>query len=198
MDNGTAGATACYDAGVAPGWNPARSLTPRTVEGATMLDEDTILAAIRDPGFIARYWAKVKKSDGCWIWTAGRSPEGYGVIEAGRRGIGKIRAHRASWIIHNGAVPLLHVLHRCDNPPCVNPAHLFLGTDAENHADSAIKRRHSHGTKHGSAKLSEAQVAQVRCRLSAGESQRSLAREFACSQATISAINRRETWRFLA
>lgn len=163
-----------------------------------MLSKDSILRAVRDPGFLARYWGKVAKSDGCWLWTAGKSPEGYGVIEAGKRGVGKIRAHRASWVIHYGRVPLLHVLHRCDNPSCVNPSHLFLGTDADNHADSVRKNRHSCGAKHGQAKLSAAQVGQIRRRLAAGASQRQMAREYGCGQSTISDINRRATWEGLA
>ena len=98
-----------------------------------------------------RFWPKVNK-DGpihptlgtrCWLWTAGTNGHGYGAFHPGpgRRGMGK--AHRISWTIANGPIPDgLGVLHRCDNPPCVNPAHLFLGTDQENHRDMDAKGRH--------------------------------------------------------
>src|SRR5690348_7619242 len=81
------------------------------------------------------------RSKGCWSWTGITTPNGYGILYiASRKRIG---AHRASWQLHRGPIPAgLHVLHRCDNPPCTNPEHLFLGTHSDNMKDAAKKDRH--------------------------------------------------------
>lgn len=92
--------------------------------------------------FEERLWEKVDKAGDCWVWTAGRNPKGYGRIGRGGRGEGVVLAHRAVWELANGPVPEgLFVLHRCDNPPCVRPNHLFLGTKADNNQDMASKGR---------------------------------------------------------
>lgn len=89
-----------------------------------------------------RFWARVVKGDGCWVWTGARNAQGYGRMTAGSRGAGYLRAHRVSWELANGPVPKgLWVLHRCDNPPCVNPAHLWLGTRLDNMRDCSAKGR---------------------------------------------------------
>jgi hypothetical protein len=90
-----------------------------------------------------RFWSKVQRSDGCWLWTGASTWQGYGLIHHhGRRGM--VSVHRLSWTIANGGIPAgLQVLHRCDNPPCVNPDHLWLGTNADNIADKLAKGRGS-------------------------------------------------------
>ena len=84
-----------------------------------------------------RFWAKVEKSNSCWLWRANCNPEGYGQFWLN----GKLeKAHRISWTFKHGAIPdRLLVLHKCDNPPCVNPEHLFLGTDRDNSRDRIRK-----------------------------------------------------------
>jgi hypothetical protein len=93
-----------------------------------------------------RFWAKVDRGDPdeCWTWLAYRRPDGYGSLRMGTLGVDRRneRAHRLSWTLANGPIPAgLLVLHRCDNPSCVNPAHLFLGTDQDNADDRQSKGR---------------------------------------------------------
>lgn len=89
---------------------------------------------------ISRFWSKVDKTSGCWVWTASRSGNGYGQFRLD----GHNRpAHRLAWELTHGAIPEgAFVLHECDNPPCVRPDHLFLGDQSLNMADMAGKGRH--------------------------------------------------------
>lgn len=91
------------------------------------------------------FWADVDRSsgaDGCWVWRRGKTPRGYGKVWRNGR---HVYVHRLAYETFVGPIPEgLGVLHRCDNPPCCNPAHLFIGTDADNAADRVAKGRHPH------------------------------------------------------
>ena len=145
-----------------------------------------------------RFWPKVDKSGECWVWTGYRNPSGYGELHRGRRGTGMVRAHRFSWELANGPIPRgLCVLHRCDNPPCVNPDHLWLGTKADNQRDMASKGR---GTKTGlpgesnpNARLTRVEIHAIRS--ASGESGNWLATKYGVTRNHIYTIRARRNWR---
>lgn len=146
-----------------------------------------------------RFWPKVDECGlgECWEWTARRHKQGYGLLsewDGSRRS--RLLAHRVSWEIANGPIPAgLHVLHHCDNPPCVNPAHLFLGTQVDNNLDKHRKGRTPCGEDTAMAKLSADAVREIRRRGHAGEMQTALSREFAVSRRQIGRIVERDSWR---
>ena len=144
---------------------------------------------------VARFWGKVDKSSDCWLWTGMKGKSGYGRFRLPQ---GEIRAHRMSWELSNGRkVPSgMLVCHRCDNPGCVNPRHLFLGTSYDNQLDSVKKGRTAGGEKNGRAKLTSRLVQEIRTRYGkSGISLRSLAGAYGVDHTTIHAIVRKENWR---
>ena len=143
-----------------------------------------------------RFWEKVDRRgpDECWPWTASTS-RGYGQIGSCRT---MLKAHRVSYELHNDPVPDgLDVLHSCDNPPCCNPTHLFLGTHQDNMDDKVEKRRQSRGETNGQAKLTEDQVDALRREYIKGSrtrGQHALARKYGVHQTHIRRIVRGESW----
>jgi hypothetical protein len=142
----------------------------------------------------------VRGPDECWEWTGKKGDWGHGRFYGGPDR-GEIGAHRFSWELANGPIPAgLNVLHRCDNPPCMNPAHLFLGTFKDNTQDMLAKGRDGHGVMPGeanpAAKLTARQVRQIR-RLAAARSAThpEIAARFGVSRQTVSAIHTRANWR---
>lgn len=138
----------------------------------------------------------VVRSNGCWEWTGTVIPKGYGQISvAGSH----TYVHRLAWMLANGPdIPEgRHVCHRCDNKLCVNPAHLFVGTNAENRADSVAKGRHSHGTTHQWAKLDEATVLAIREARRGGLTVKELAEKFDVPYKTIDKVVYRASWKHL-
>lgn len=145
----------------------------------------------------SRFWPKVdiRGADDCWLWTANIGSHGYGRI--GIDGVGGTEtAHRFSYELANGPVPPgLCVCHRCDVRACVNPAHLFLGTKADNSADMAEKGRQTSGETNPQAKLTDQDVTEIRTRYAAGGVlQRELAAHYEVAQAAISGIVNRRSW----
>jgi hypothetical protein len=179
-----------------------------------------------------RFWPKVDKYGPvpshrpelgqCWLWTAGRNRQGYGKVWVDGE---TIPAHRAAYELTHGSLPDdLWVLHECDNPPCVNPAHLFTGDAAANMRDRDQKGRTARGDASGlrlhperaargsrnghatrpertprgamvnTAKVTEADVLAIRARLAAGSTTRQLATEYGVRIELIGRIARRETW----
>ena len=145
----------------------------------------------------ARFWASVVKTPACWLWTRRLNKDGYGQMKPTGNRIDQ-HAHRISWQLHNGTIPDgLKVLHHCDNPPCVNPAHLFLGTDKDNSDDMMRKGRNRplRGEQNAASKISVRDVMEIRRRRTCGETLDSLARAFNVSDVTISRTVRRLSWR---
>lgn len=134
----------------------------------------------------------------CWEWRRTRNQFGYGTLTVGGRAV---YAHRLAYELSKGEIPEgMHVMHKCDNPSCINPDHLTVGTRSDNMRDCFQKGRSSVspvsvcGEANGAAKLSSAQVADIRERLEAGAVQRVLADEFGVSQSCISKIKLGASW----
>lgn len=136
-----------------------------------------------------RFWAKVKKGKGCWHWTANSYLFGYGQFWIGKKAY---LAHRASYLFSRGSIPDgVCVLHRCDNPGCVNPRHLFLGTHTDNMRDKCRKGR-------AGRLLTIPKVKEIRRLYSTGcYSQADLGRRYGVAGELIRRIVRKESWRHI-
>lgn len=156
---------------------------------------------------LARFWSRVQRGDGCWLWRGSIGTNGYGVEMDGSH---RRLVHRLMYERSYGAIPDgLFVCHRCDNPICVRPDHLFLGTHDDNMADMVAKGRQTQGDRHpvhlnperqrgernGNARLTKAQVEELRKLYATGKYlQKELARMFGIGRSNMSAILRGETW----
>lgn len=140
-----------------------------------------------------RFWPKVAKGEpsDCWHWTAYVATHGYGQIAlSGRR---RESSHRVAYELAFGAIPKgLCVCHKCDNRLCCNPAHLFLGTIAENNADMKAKGRHSGGDRRKCVLLTPAKVARIRAMAAQGILRRVIAHEIGISKSYVGRVLRGE------
>ena len=150
---------------------------------------------------IDRFWQRVQKGDGCWLWTKSVNGAGYGSYKPIKKESTKL-AHRLAWEIVYGPIPVkMCVLHMCDNKLCVNPEHLFLGTHGDNTHDMMIKGRRRSGPPlcgeaNPNVKLSRKQVLEIREIYKTGDmDQYELAEHFHVSQSLIWAITSRKLWR---
>jgi hypothetical protein len=147
-----------------------------------------------------RFWPKVMKPlgwDACWPWQGAKDPKGYGNFKI--RSYLSSRAPRVAYALYYNRSPAsLFVLHRCDNPPCVNPTHLFLGTVQDN-SDDMVKKgraavRDQRGSKNGAAKLDEAKVETIKGLILAGLNNTVIAARFGVTHQLISRIRRGRSW----
>lgn len=168
------------------------------------------------PENIERFNANIRKAGpviraelgACWIWTGGCFSNGYGRIKFLNK---SLKTHRISWTLENGAIPDgMVICHKCDNPPCCNPSHLFAGTQVDNVADRTSKRREARaersgtkthpervarGERSGTAKLNDIRVRVIRRLAECGAMRQvDLARMFDSTQGNIGKVIRRDSW----
>jgi len=161
-----------------------------------------------DERAVARFWAKVDKdSADCWIWTGSKRNKGYGAFVWYDGGdVVQGRAHRFSYELHYGKIPDgLCVLHKCDNPSCVNPEHLFIGTKADNNRDMHNKgravrggtysRKYQRGESHHNSKLTSAIVADLRKDRAGGMSFGRMAKKYSISIGHAYRVATGQAWR---
>jgi hypothetical protein len=177
------------------GWIPRGVYTSRAQEAHEAMGKSRWHGMSLQERFDAR-WAD-DTDTGCHNWTAGTNDAGYGMLRA--FGV-HARAHRVSWMLSRGPIPPgAHVLHKCDNPACVNVEHLFLGDQRINMADKVAKGRQAFGDGHYRTRLSEAQIAEMRARYGPPRARyakrgpvtmTALAREYGCSTSLVCMVVR--------
>ncbi len=143
---------------------------------------------------IARFWKFVHKGlpRQCWEWQSTRNNHGYGKFWLSGR---TAAAHRVSYELHKGPIPAgFAVRHTCDNPPCVNPSHLLIGTGKDNARDALERGRYRRGARNGRAKLTESQVSEIREGWRNGETQVSMARRYGVSKSAIQWVINGKNW----
>lgn len=168
-----------------------------------------------DEAFVARFWSKVDKNGpvpqhdpalgACWVWTGWRIYSGYGQIAGGGR---RHYVHRVAVVLSGRDLPAgMQALHRCDNPPCVRPDHIYVGSRVDNMRDMAQRGRSTRGRKRrgaavgtavGSAKLTEAQVFEIFATMASGQaSSRNVAARYGVAHTTVLQIARCKRWKHL-
>jgi len=144
-----------------------------------------------------RFYSKfiINNENGCWEWAANRYPKGYGCFKLnGKSNV----AHRISYEIHVGKIQdKMVICHKCDNPCCVNPDHLFMGTQKQNLLDRDIKGRSIIGEKNGRCILNEKDIPIIKSLLLEKVDQRDIAKQFGVAQTTISSIKLNKSWSHL-
>jgi hypothetical protein len=156
-----------------------------------------------------RFLSYVEKTDSCWLWTGGKC-NGYGIFWADK----SFRAHRYSYTIYKEPIPVRMIIrHTCDNPSCVNPDHLLVGTSKQNSEDMVDRNRQAKGDNHPArtnpknlcrgekhlwAKLTEDDVREIKVLLGFGVSLREIAKQFDVDYTNISNIKRGKTWKHIS
>jgi hypothetical protein len=137
------------------------------------------------------FWERVERSgdvDPCWLWRGAVGANGYGALRVHGK---QWAAHRFAWELTHGPIPAgFWVLHHCDNPLCVNPAHLYLGRHVDNVRDRDVRGRTLRGERHGSTRVSETLLTEVRAQHAAGVLQHELAKRFGVSTGWVSLVVR--------
>ena len=135
-------------------------------------------------------------NSGCWLWLGAMGVNGYGQMHIKTNGKWRMGyAHRISWEIHNGPIPdKKHILHKCDNPSCANPHHLFIGDQSSNMKDKVRKGRHPRGEDCSYSRLTENDIKKIR---NDKRTQAEIGNEYGVTQGMISRIKLYKAWRYV-
>lgn len=145
---------------------------------------------LNDSKILERFWSKVNKTDSCWLWIGARDRSGYGAFSLNRKAV---KAHRVSVMLDNRDPNGFDVCHSCDNPACVRPDHLFLGTHADNMTDMKNK-----GRNHKECRLNEQQVLEIRNLYDTmGTTIKELTQMYNVSRGAIQGIVERTNWKHI-
>lgn len=149
------------------------------------------------PQHIVRFWRKIRKTEnGCWEWQGSRWDNGYGRFMVGKK---RRKTHRIAFLLENGFLPADGVIcHKCDNPPCCNPDHLWAGSNLDNTNDMIIKERQTHGERNGRSILTDETVKFIRDNPVRGrEANKRLADIYGCSINSIYNARKGTTWKLI-